>query len=137
MGLRVGLLGFAALGLVLAAIGFALGRQTRRFLRTARTARGNYVGDVARSTLTSTRQTSYALIEFTTETGRIVRFEGRVGNPFARRSDEVAVRYDPEDPDHAVVASTVETWGPAVIFGATGLLLFAFAIVAMIVDELT
>ncbi|MFI6040811.1 DUF3592 domain-containing protein [Nocardia sp. NPDC051321] len=44
-----------------------------------------------------------AIIEFTTAAGRTVRFDGGSASRYTSLGEQVSVRYDPDDPDHAMV----------------------------------
>ncbi|MEU7145420.1 DUF3592 domain-containing protein [Nocardia sp. NPDC046473] len=44
-----------------------------------------------------------AIIEFTTAAGKTVRFDGGSPSRYTSLGQQVSVRYDPDDPDHAMV----------------------------------
>lgn len=116
---------------VVALVGLVMVLRTQTFIKRAQTVQGRYV---ARSTHDSTsvpeRTVSYAVVEFQTADGRAVQFEARTGTPFEGRKigQTIMVRYDPQNPQKAVVATFFETWGPALIILATGVLMGCIAL---------
>ncbi|KAA8884739.1 DUF3592 domain-containing protein [Nocardia colli] len=76
------------------------------FLANSRLATGTAVErgqELSDNTKGSRPDGTAAVIEFTTAAGKTVRFDGGSASRYAAVGDQVQVRYDPDDPDHAMV----------------------------------
>jgi hypothetical protein len=64
------------------------------------------------------------VVQFTTAEGTNITVTGRVRSSFlfARVGETVPVRYDPDDPGAAVIATFAELWGPVLAWGGFGIL---------------
>lgn len=74
-----------------------------------------------------------AVVEFTTSTGQVVRFQDPTSSnpPAYRRNQEVTVLYDPENPEFAVIDSPF-TWLPSTAFIGFGGLFVVLGIFALL-----
>ncbi|MFI6173261.1 DUF3592 domain-containing protein [Nocardia sp. NPDC051052] len=79
------------------------------FLANSRLASGTAVEhgqEVCDNTKGSRPDGTSAIIEFTTAGGQTVRFDGGSVSRYTSLGEQVSVRYDPDDPDHAMVDET-------------------------------
>jgi hypothetical protein len=122
-------------GVLVAGVGVWLCLKTYALVGRGRRAEGRYVDAVWASAGQGQRLTQYGTIEFQTEAGQVVRFEGRTGTPFEQRKvgRAVEVLYDPSRPEDAVVNSFVELWLPGLIFLTIGIGWAVFAAIAMLI----
>ncbi|MFQ6329149.1 DUF3592 domain-containing protein [Nocardia sp. CWNU-33] len=76
------------------------------FLANSRLASGTgvaYGRELSDNTKGSRPAGTSAVIEFTTVSGKTVRFDGGSASRYIDPGDHVSVRYDPDDTDHAMV----------------------------------
>jgi len=125
---------FCAGGVVLIALGAQEYTKSRAFKAEAASALGRVVGfETFHSSGTATRDDiHYAVVVFTLEDGREIRFRGpsKDGPVKLRKGDEVDVLYDPDDPTVAKVDNFMGLW-----FSATWL--FGFGAAAILIPCLT
>jgi hypothetical protein len=115
---------FCAGGAVLVALGFRSYWESRAFVTGARRARGKVVGFEKYDApgVSPRDDIHYAIVAYTTDEGREVRFRGpsRDGLIRLKTGDEPNVLYDADDPENARVDSFMGLWFAATILWAVG-----------------
>ena len=126
---------FLLAGMMAAGLGLWLGLRARALVARGRIAEGRYIDATWASSDQGRSMSQYGSIEFQTEQGQVIRFQGRVGTPFQRQKvgRQVSVLYDPSHPEEAVVHSFVEIWLPGVIFLTIGVVWAGAAAVMILV----
>ena len=133
---------FVATGLGLLAASGVLLAGKRRFLRNAASATGTVVrlatvAPPARTNDARLRSSErgtvfYApVVRFTTAAGRAAEFQSASGSipPRYAVGATVPVRYDPDDPARAEIATFADQWLLPVLLGGTGLMLATVGVV--------
>ena len=128
---------FLAVAAVMLALGFLFFSRTRRFLRTAVDTTGTIV-DLVESSGSEGGTVYQAVVEFRTADGRTVRWqESMASNPPAgHRGDDIAMKYDPADPNKARIAKATRMWFMPVLFGGLGLLFLVLGVILTIAGVL-
>jgi hypothetical protein len=121
-------------GVLAAGLGLWLCLKTQRLVARGRIAEGRYIDATWDSSGQGERISQYGAIEFQTDQGQVIRFQGRVGTPFEAQKvgQQVSVLYDPSHPEDAVVHSFVELWLPGLIFLTVGLTWIGVAAILML-----
>lgn len=97
-------------------------RSTQHFVSLALSAEGSLVRYEQRTDDDGTAY--YPVVRFTTAAGREVEFTGGTGSSFRpyRAGRPLKVLYDPDDPQHASIASFMELWFFPLLLLGMGLL---------------
>ncbi len=120
-----------AISAVLLGKGWAAFEASRHLVATTETAQGTVVKMVPYLSGKLGKKGSLVYlpkVEFTTTDGRKVQFQSQV----SRRADDyregqqVPVRYPPEKPEKAVIATFAALWALPLIYAAGGLMLLVF-----------
>ena len=131
--LLVGLL-FVAIGIVFAGLAWFFLARTRTFLRAAVDTTGTIV-DLLESSGSEGGTTYSAVVRFHTADGREIQWtETMASNPPAgQRGDQLAMKYDPANPQKARIAKASRLWFMPAFFGGMGALFLAIGLVLAIV----
>lgn len=121
---------FAIIGAVVIFVGWLLQQSIREQLNTMISGTGTVV-EIIKVDEVGEDPRFYPVIEFRTQAGEVVRFEGKTGgSEFAYRiGQQVAILYDPQFPQDARIDSWFELWFPpfAVILLGGGALVAGLA----------
>ena len=117
---------FAVVGVVLLAIGVKIYLSTKKFLATAVGAQGTVIEMVERTRRdregdVSTMWAPKVRFEVA---GKPIEFESSVGAspPRYKEGQTIDVKYDPQDPNNAKVASGSSYWTGPIILGGLGVI---------------
>lgn len=112
---------FAAIGILLLAIGVFVTRRTRQFIAAAETAEGVVLENLWQySSSRNSSGTYHPRVRFRTQRGNEVEFVSDTGSspPSYRPNESVEVVYDPENPQRASINSFWNLWlGSIILFG--------------------
>lgn len=100
-------------------------QRTQKLIAHGKRTTGRYIGverDIERGE-DAISMTEYSMIEFTTDTNRIIQFQGRTGSLGRGRlvGQSVEIFYDVQEPENARINSFIELWMFAMIFGSIGI----------------
>lgn len=117
---------FAVVGVVLLAIGVKIYLSTKKFLATAVGAQGTVIEMVERTRRdregdVSTMWAPKVRFEVA---GKPIEFESSIGAspPRYKEGQTIDVKYDPQDPNNAKVASGSSYWTGPIILGGLGVI---------------
>lgn len=131
---------FVVVGIALVVRGILAGVKQSRKTRRETAATGTVADVVKRVFKPGSAGVYCPVVDFSTATGQVVRFQSDVGTMPASHhvGQSVAVRYDPADPEKATLDSTTANWlGPGImivmglVFLAMGLVLVLIGIVVL------
>jgi len=113
-----------AVGLVMLVICAVMFVHRRQFAAVARSVQGEVVA-IPTSYDRDNHTTMYGTrVSFSTSTGRELTFESsfRSSSPRYHAGEAVTVQYDPDHPEDAQIASTMEQWFGVIVLGGLGTL---------------
>jgi hypothetical protein len=125
-------------GVALLGVSLAIYGRRQKFRARARRAEGLVVGSAGHAGFHS-GMLKFPVVEFETESGRLVEFQSSVGSnpPMYRVGQRVSVLYDPDDPKQASIDSFVSRWLAILVPGCMGgIFLFlggVFLLIALLV----
>ncbi len=111
---------FAIVGACMLAGAFALYSSTASFLEHSVTTQGTVVELIRSRSSDSTSY--YPVVQFTAASGREIEFQSSTGSnpPPYSRGEQVAVFYEPANPEDAMVDGFFSLWGAALIICVIG-----------------
>ena len=127
---------FGGVGALLLVIAVFLVFRTRRFLEGAVAATGTVVGHVASSS-SEGGYTYQPQVRFTAADGRTFDFVDGMGSspPRPPQGAVVPVRYDPQNPGKARIASGFRLWFVPILLGGMGLIFFIAGVIVYFVTK--